>query len=259
MIEQLARRSRGLSRGGGTPLCLSILAGLVATPAAAQQPADPVPGLTLQRLGEDVWLHSSGAAAHRANGLIVATREGSLLVNTTPTASGTRSLIDWVARKLPEPVRLAIITSAEPERMGGLQALVEAQIPVHASERTALRARESGMGWTRDHFGFESEARIRAGDYSFELFLTDAGGGADDLLVWIPEARVLFGGALLRDERAGALGPVSPALLNRWAQAVRRTRELSRGVRWVVPGEGAAGDGALFDHTLALLQRASGR
>lgn len=240
-------------------MALAAAALAAAGPLAAQPAQRPAPDLTVRRLADDVWLHSSGRSGQRANGLIVATREGSLLVNTTPTAAGTRALLDWAARELPQPVRLAIITAAEPERMGGLAALVEAQIPVHASERTAERARRSGLGWTRDHFSFDSQARIHAGDYSLELFFPGGDAASDDLMVWIPEARVLFGGALVRDARAGALGPVSPTLLDRWAAAVRRTRELSRGVRWVVPGEGDAGDAALLDHTLTLLSQAAHR
>jgi metallo-beta-lactamase class B len=234
---------------------VAALAGLTA-PVAAQSTELPAPGLSVRRLAGEVWLHSSEAAGHRANGLIVATSEGSLLINTTPTVAGTRALLAWAESELPQPVRLAILTGAEPGRMGGIAALLEAKIPVHASERTADRARRSGLGWTRDHYGFESRARIRAGDYSLELFLPEGGNASDDLLVWIPEARVLFGGALVRDAHAGTLGPISPALLNRWSQAVRHTRDLSRGVRWVVPGEGDAGDAALLDHTLALLQAA---
>jgi glyoxylase-like metal-dependent hydrolase (beta-lactamase superfamily II) len=254
MSEQRERGWRRRHAGVAVP-CVAVLAGL-APPVAAQSPEQPAPDLTVQRLADDVWLHSSEGAGPRANGLIVATREGALLVNTTPTLAGTRALLAWVRRELPRPVRLAVITSAAPARMGGIAALVEAKIPVHATERTAERARRSGLGWTRDHFSFDSGARIRAGRYSLELFLPEGGNAPDDLLVWIPEARVLFGGALVCDAEA-ALGPMSPALLNRWSQAVRRTRELSRGVRWVVPGEGDAGDAALLDRTLALLQQAA--
>lgn len=256
MSHQQAVRGSGKAPSAGALLpCVAVLAGLAA-PVGAQGVQRLASGLTVQHLAGDVWLHSSDAAGLRANGLIVATREGSLLVNTAPTVAGTRALLAWVERELPRPVRLAIITGAGPGRMGGMAALVEAKIPVHASERTAEQARRAGLGWTPDHFGFESEARIRAGDYSLELFLPEGSNAPGDLLVWIPEARVLFGGALVRDPHAGALGPISPALLNRWAQAVRHTRDLSRGVRWVVPGEGDAGDAALLDHTLALLQAA---
>jgi glyoxylase-like metal-dependent hydrolase (beta-lactamase superfamily II) len=253
--QQAALRGRKPSTVVGLVPCVAVLAGLAA-PVAAQSPERPALDLTVERLVADVWLHSSDGVGPRANGLIVATDEGSLLVNTAPTVAGTRALLAWAEHELPQPVRLAILTGAGPARMGGIAALIEAEIPVHASERTAARARRSGLGWTRDHFGFESEARIRAGQYTLELFFPEAGDAPDDLLVWIPEARVLFGGALVRDAGAEALEPASPARLNRWSQAVRRTRELSRGVRWVVPGEGDAGDAALLDHTLALLQAA---
>ena len=79
---------------------------------------------------------------------------------------------------------------------------------IHAYQGTAELARGSSVGWTRDAFEFEDSKRVRAGTYSIEAFYPGPGHSPDNIVVWIPEARVLFGGCLVKSAGAKGLAAV---------------------------------------------------
>jgi len=238
-----------------------ILAGALFLPLASGVVAgelderfQPARNVSIRRLSGSVFLYASRDGALSTNGLIVGALEGTLLVNTAPSPAQTDAILRWVTETQRRPVRLAILTTADAARMGGLLALIDAQIPVHASWRTERRARDGQLGWTPDHFGFESEAHIRAGDHSLQLYFPGEGASPDNLAVWVPEERVLYGGDLVLAE--GAARPLLPADTARsWARALRRVRGRFPDPEWVVPGTGEPGGPELVEETLRDLER----
>jgi metallo-beta-lactamase class B len=237
------------------------LAGALLVPLAAAAAAGelderfhPARDVSIRRLSGRVFLHSSRDGGLSTNGLIVGAREGTLLVNTAPSTAQTEAILRWVIETQRRPVRLAIITTADAARMGGLLALIDAQIPVHASWRTEERAKQAQLGWTPDHFGFDSEAHIRAGDHSLQLFFPGEGASPDNLAVWVPEERVLYGGQLILPEAAPRT-PLAPDVARSWARALRRVRGRFPDPDWVVPGTGEPGGPELVEETLRELGR----
>ena len=215
----------------------------------------------MRKLAGDIWIHTSvkdlNVTPTPSNGLVIGSSEASLLIDTAWTRAQTQRVLEWADATLRRPVRLAVITHSHPDRMGGLAALMARHVVIHAYEGTARRARSSSLGWTRDAFEFEESKRVRAGTYSIEAFYPGPGHSPDNVVVWIPEERVLFGGCLVRSARARGLGYTGDADLESWPAALARVRERYSGALWVVPGHGDAGDLSLLEHTASLLRRAS--
>jgi glyoxylase-like metal-dependent hydrolase (beta-lactamase superfamily II) len=237
------------------PLLAVALVAAVASPAAAgpQERFHPARDVSIRRIAGSVFLHTSRDGELSTNGLIVGAREGTLLVNTAPTAAQTEALLRWVTETQPRPVRLAILTAPDAARMGGLQALVEARIPIHASWRTERRARERQLGWTPDHFGFESEAHISAGDHTLHLFQPEE-LPPDILAVWVPEEGVLYAGELILPADPRGV-PLERGLARARARALSRVRGRFPDPVWVVPATGEPGDRGLVERALRDLRR----
>ena len=223
--------------------------------------ARSVGDLRMRNLVGDIWIHTSvkdlNGTPTPSNGLVIGSSEASFLVDTAWTRAQTQRILEWADTALSRPIRLAVVTHSHSDRIGGLAALTDRRVMIHAYEGTARLARASSTGWTRDAFEFEDSKRVRAGTYSFEAFYPGPGHSPDNVVVWIPEQRVLFGGCLVRSARAKGLGYTGDADLESWPQALVRVREKYSGALWVVPGHGEVGDLSLLDHTESLLRSAS--
>ncbi|MBI5384163.1 MAG: subclass B1 metallo-beta-lactamase [Verrucomicrobia bacterium] len=242
-------------------LCAITVVGLIGvgdwTVAAETNRTEVTPDLQITRLADGVWLHTSwqvlpGGTRYPSNGLLV--REGDAL-NLIDTAWGqkpTRDLLAWVARELKLPVSRAILTHAHDDRMGGASVLVERGIPACSHPLTgALAAKQ---GWPQPM----SLATLRAAGAAtnvgaVEVFYPGAAHTVDNLLVWIPRAKILFGGCAVKEEKSRTLGNIADADVAAWPEAIRRVQNRYAGEGLtVVPGHGDVGGPELLRHTLAL-------
>jgi glyoxylase-like metal-dependent hydrolase (beta-lactamase superfamily II) len=73
-------------------------------------------------------------------------------------------------------------------------------------------------------------------------------------VVWVPEAKVLFGGCAVREAATSSAGNTADADMASWPEAIRRVRARYPEAEVVVPGHGEPGDAELLDHTIELLE-----
>jgi metallo-beta-lactamase class B len=200
-----------------------------------------------------VWRHvSKDGRGIAANGLVIDGADGLLLVDTTWSAEQAEILLAWGRKKLGKRWSGAVLTHAHEDRSGGLAAVRRHGIPVGALDRTVEALASRGIDGV--------SALLRADDgvmldpRGFEIFYPGPGHAADNVVVWLPGARVLFGGCLVKAADAADLGAVGDADLERWPEALRAVAERYPEAAIVVPGHGAAGDRAALDRTLDLLR-----
>jgi len=110
--------------------------------------------------------------------------------------------------------------------------------PVPDSTLTALR---------------EPGSAVRVGPV--EVFYPGPGHAEDNMMVWVPNQRVLFGGCAIRATEASTLGNTMSANVAAWPGAIRRAQARYREVEVVVPGHGAIGGADLLTPTLSLFEK----
>jgi metallo-beta-lactamase class B len=238
-----------------------ILLGLFTATVLQAQPRSDVQSLgddlLVRRLTGTVWVHTSRKAYNGvqvpANGLVIVTSGGSILVDTPYDTSQTRRLLRWATTSLRSPVRVAVVTHAHEDRMGGIRLLKDAAIPVHALALTSERA--AAKGWPLPDSLFTGESMIRLGDRTIDLYHPGAAHAPDNITIWLAEEKILFGGCLIKAANDNTLGFVGDADLPRWAEAIGKVTSRYTAARVIVPGHGDVGDRNLLLHTLELLQR----
>lgn len=223
-----------------------------ARPPAPLAPAVQVTAdLAVQELAPGVWRHISWArlssgARFPSNGLLVRRGDHVLLVDSAWGEAPTAALLDWVATHLKLPVTQAVATHAHDDRVGGAAVLAARGIPFFASPLTRERA---GVASIRALPGLE-----RAGDAfifeGIEVFYPGPGHSADNVVVWVPDARILFGGCAVKSAASHDLGNVAEANIAEWPASLRRLEARYPSPQAVVPGHGERGDIA---RTLELL------
>lgn len=232
-----------------------LLLALVTTGAG---PRKPTPRIQVREVAPDVFMYTSyrvqaGAPAPLpANGLLVRTSQGAVLVDTGWDTDQTLQLLRWVADSLHQRVRLAIVTHAHQDRVGGIAALRANHVRVLGSKLTAQRARAQQLDAPTP--AIQPYTVVRAGHTRLELFFPGPGHTPDNIVVWLPRQRVLFGGGLVREKAATGPGPLDDANLKQWPATVRALAARYPKTRVVVPGTGAPGGPELLTHTLNVLR-----
>lgn len=227
---------------------------------------DPAHDVELVVLAPGVWMHTSWSrladgAWFPSNGLVIRDGEGLLLVDTAWGDAATVRLLERIEETIRLPVTRAIATHFHDDRVGGARALRVQHIPLSATPPTRTLAAA-----TLDPEGLAAFDRdlplLREGESApigaVEVFHPGAGHSPDNLVVWVPSARVLFGGCAVKAADAPSLGNLQHADVGSWPRAITRiTARYGDQARIVVPGHGAPGGRALLDHTRDLLAEAT--
>ena len=267
------------------PLCLPLLAFLLAAcagpapraaappaPTAAAPPAAAEPGswqvspdLQVRELRPGVWLHTSwrplaDGTRFPSNGLVVRDGDGLLLVDTAWGEPLTAELLGWIDDTLRLPVTRAVATHFHDDRLGGAPLLAERGLRMAAHPLTRGLAEGRGAAALPDPLaGLEAPgSAVRFG--AAEVFYPGPGHARDNVLVWLPESGVLFGGCAVRSAAARDLGNTADADVAAWPGSIRRAlARYGTAARVVVPGHGQPGGPELLEHTVALFPPAAGR
>ena len=248
-----------------------VLAGVVFGPAAcgreppgagasapdrepASGPIEIAPGLEITRIAEGVWMHTTtreiaGGMLVPSNGLLLERPDGLLLIDTPWGEEPTRQLLTWIDSTLAAPVREAVVTHFHDDRTAGVPLLAEREIPYAAHVRTPELAGDLAAAPRQ----LVSDEPLHLD--GAEVFFPGAGHTVDNLTVWLPAHRILFGGCAVRPGGAGGMGNTEDADLEAWPGSIRRLRERygDRAAR-VVPSHGPPAGVSLLDHTLSLLE-----
>ncbi|TGE09742.1 subclass B1 metallo-beta-lactamase [Hymenobacter fodinae] len=243
-------------------LGLLLCAGVFDTSQAivpAGTPQAPTPHIRVRAVAPDVFVHTSyryqpgTAAPIPANGLIVKTTKGAILLDTGWDSDQTLQLLRWVADSLHQRVRMVIVTHAHEDRMGGMAVLRANNIKVVSSQLTADRA--TAIKEDAPTPAIKPFTVIESGKTRLELFYPGPGHTPDNLVAWLPKQRVLFGGCLIKEMAADTPGNIIDADLKKWPSAVKTVADRYPRARVVVPGHGNWGGPELLPHTLDVLRR----
>lgn len=207
-----------------------------------------------QALAPHVWIHTSYRdippwGAIPTHGLVVEVDGQRVLVDTAWTEDQTAEILRWSS----PPISVAVVTHAHDDKMGGIPALHAAGIDTYAHPLSNADAPERGLTPARHALAFE-EAATSLFEGALEIFYPGGGHTRDNIVVYLPVSRVLFGGCLIRPGDADGLGNTADADVAHWAEAVRSVQRRFPEAAIVVPSHGDPGGVELLEHTAALAE-----
>lgn len=211
----------------------------------------------LNRIRDNIWVHTTYADYNGyrtpSNGLVIETEKGLVLIDTPWNNAQTKELIKLTESELDKGVSLAVITHAHEDRIGGIDALLENNIDVRSTKLTAELAEK--YGYKRPEPSLDANAVIKTGDVYIEVFYPGEGHSPDNIVVWLPEYKVLFGGCLVKELDSKGLGSTTDANLEQWPISINKVLEKYPDAEVVIPGHGNWGGIELIEHTLELLKQ----
>ncbi len=220
------------------------------------------PGLAVTAIAPDIWLHTSWKRLESghdfpSNGLIVSGQDRALIVDTTWPTDQMQPLLKS-ARNLTggRPLRL-VATHAHEDRMSGLDIARQAGVKSLAHARTQEEARGRGLP-PADETWTGVEKRLSLGSRTVRLFRPGPAHTPDNIVVFVEDAGLLFGGCMIRAGATGSLGNTADADIQSWSRSVDAISAKFGGrIRIVVPGHGDPGGPELLSHTRTLAAAAA--
>jgi metallo-beta-lactamase class B VIM len=228
----------------------------VGHPTAA---AVPLGEVRLRQIRPGVWIHVStwqfdDGMVYPSNGLVVRDGGGLLLVDPAWGAEATASLLEVIEAKIGLPVRRAVVTHFHDDRVAGADVLASRGIEVYGTPLTRRLAAAEGNVVPADSLAglVTPGSAVRVGPV--EVLYPGAGHAPDNLVVYVPETAVLFGGCAVHEASRKTAGNVADADLAEWPVSLRRVQDRYPEAEIVVPGHGVPGGPKLLDRSIEIIE-----
>lgn len=211
--------------------------------------------LAVETLRPGVWLHTSwhtfdNGARFPANGLLVRAAGELVLIDTAWGDDATVELLAWIEDELELPLAAAFVTHFHDDSAGGRMALASAGVPLFAHPRTVAII---GAAQPDTPTAISDFANVDAVTFkTTEIYYPGPGHSIDNVVVWLPEAGILFGTCAVRSPEYQGRGNVADADVQHWPLAIKKVQRRYSEAEMVVPGHGQPGSVELLQHTIEL-------
>ena len=210
--------------------------------------------LLVERIDQHVYRHVSYLAipdwgTFPCNGLVYMNQGVAVVIDTPVDEEASEELIAWI-RGQNADIRAVIPTHFHVDCLGGLETFHRHGVPSYANTLTVESARSHGHPVPQN--GFNGKLDFTEG---LRVVVEHFGAGhtSDNVVVWLPEERVLFGGCLVKEIGAGK-GNLADADTLAWSETVRRVIENYPDASIVVPGHGDPGGVELLEYTVRMFE-----
>lgn len=198
------------------------------------------------------WHQLEGYGRFSSNGMIVISGGKALMIDTPMDNDKTERVTRFVEDTLQAKMTRLIIGHFHDDCLGGLGYLQGVGIESVANYMTTDKCRETGLPIPSTSF---TDSLI----FIFNGLMIDcryhgAGHTFDNITVWIPDKKILFGGCLIKSVNSRDLGNLSDAVVADWDLTIKRLLHYYPEVEIVVPGHGDPGGAELLHHTIALVE-----
>jgi len=229
-------------------ILFTILLGLVGFQCHAQYKVEIAP------LKDQVYIYTSYEDMDEygkvgANGLIIEGKKEAIIIDAPWNNEQTNQLIEWVQDSLKKKVKYVAVTHFHADRIGGIELLKEKSIPAVSGKLTSELADKSRP---LPDITFKKDTTLKLDNISVELFYPGPGHTEDNIVVYVPQRKVLYGGCFLKSSTSKNLGNVADANIDKWPASIESVKRRYPDAEIVVPGHGNWRAGAI-ENTLKLL------
>ncbi|MBB6463562.1 subclass B1 metallo-beta-lactamase [Flammeovirga kamogawensis] len=208
--------------------------------------------LTEHTLVHISYLHTKDFGDVACNGMIVIDDGEAIIIDSPTDSASTVALINYVQDSLKAQIKGVIPTHFHVDCVGGLPEFHKRGIPSYATSQTINLAKEKGFPIPQN--GFDNTRTFFVDDHEVIASYFGKGHTEDNIVVYQPTDKVLFGGCLVKKMNAGK-GNLADADTNVWASTIQKVSDHYKDVEVVIPGHGPTGNNSLFEYTIQLFEQ----
>ena len=199
------------------------------------------------------WEESETFGRFPSNGLIFIKNGQAIMIDTPFDNEKTKRLTDFLEDSMGVEVKKLIIGHFHDDCLGGLEYIQSKGIESVANKLTIDKCKELELPIPSTSF---KDSLVF--DFQGELVVCHYFGGGhtiDNITVWFPSKKILFGGCLIKSINSRGLGNLSDAVVKEWDVTVKKIINQYPDIEIVIPGHGAIGNSGLLTHTIELVER----
>mgnify|MGYP002039546171 CR=1 FL=1 len=223
----------------------------------------PAGDVRIRPVADGVWTvvatNMAGGQRYPSNGLLVRDGNALLLVDTAWGADNTAALLAAVADQLGLPITRSVSTHFHDDRVAGVDLLGISGVETFATAQTRGLALAADNEVPEHVLDGLSEAGDAIDFGPVELFYPGGGHAPDNIVVYVPSVRVLFGGCAVHEASRTSAGNVADADLLAWPDSLRRISARYPKAEVVIPGHGLPGGPELLDHSIEVVEAHNAR
>lgn len=228
--------------------------------AQALEAASQVYPILLQKIADGVWVHTStytfpGGNIVPSNGLVIEDGEKLILVDTAWGELATQALLAKIKSTTGKEVGKLIITHHHHDRLAGVDLLERMGVSVFTHPDAPGLSAKKGTPVPDTSVAALKNPESRTKSGAIEIAYPGPGHAHENLVVYVPAAKILFGGCLVRGNDQNGLGNLEDADVKTWPKSLNWIKQTYPETKLVVPGHGQGADMALIDKTLAMLAK----
>lgn len=213
--------------------------------------------LTIEQLTPNLYQHTSFNKYKNSivpsNGLIYIIEKEAVIVDTPWSEAATHKLLSWIEQQ-GLAVKLSVSTHSHADRTVGIAILNNLNIATYALDKTNQILKDENKATAKHSF---APPMVELVNGSLELHYVGGGHTVDNIVVWLPQEKVLFGGCMIKSLGSKHLGYIGEADLAAWPNSLEQLKQQFSEAQLVIPGHGKLGDMSLVEHSITLLQQHS--
>lgn len=185
------------------------------------------------------------------NGMIVINNNEAIVVDTPINDETSDELINWISKEMGAKTIAVVPTHFHDDCLGGLKAFEKSNIPSYANAKTIELVKANAMN--APHNGFNDSLTLLVGHIKIDLTFFGEGHTRDNIVAYVENDGVLFGGCLVKELNAGK-GYLGDANVEEWSKTVKKISDYYPNLQLVIPGHGNAGNKELLNFTVQLFK-----
>ncbi len=188
-----------------------------------------------------------------ANGLVMIKNGAALMIDTPWNNELTEQLYNYIKDSLNSTVKQLIIGHYHEDCMGGIDYLKSKNVKTISGNVTKQKCIDHKLTVADKTF----DKLLKLDFEGTEVICNYFGGGhtADNIVAYITDKNILFGGCLIKSKHSNNLGSIKDAVIEDWDRTVEAVKLKYGNAEIIIPGHGRYGDNSLLDHTIKLVRR----
>ena len=215
----------------------------------------PTPFLSITQLTNNFYIFTTrqnyGGQIFPANGLYVVTNNGVVMIDTPWDTTQVEPLLDSIMVRHQKKVILCIATHYHDDRTGGFEILERHGVETWSSALTKLYCLKNNIHPASSIF--LNDTILKIGDLTLETYYPGPAHTSDNIVIWFPSQKILYGGCMIKSIEAGTLGNLDDADVFSWGKSLSNVQKKFPHPAFVIPGHQDWNSKKSISHTLKLV------
>jgi metallo-beta-lactamase class B len=198
------------------------------------------PKLVITHLTGDFYIYTTyndyNGGKVPANGMYLVTPEGVALFDTPWDNTQFQPLLDSIQKRHQQKVVFCVSTHFHDDRTAGLEYYRSKGVKTFTTAKTDKLSKQTGK--SRAEYLTTKDTVFQLGAYTFEAYYPGEGHTPDNIIIWFPGEKIIYGACLIKSVDDDDLGYLGDANKQAYAATLRKVQRHCPAPRFVIVGHG---------------------